>query len=394
MTRTTPTSSADHNPRTPVSGPPWSRSTTNLPTHLCALTLPLADAHLLLLQRVPFTPRFSLLTILDLPACPHLTDTSIVSLSPLHSLVALDASATSLSSYAIKALAGTLLWVDDGPERRGPWPLRILRLRYCTNMDDNVYHHLSRFPLLSVIDLRGTNCRPAKDSAFQPSSDTALFHPSPLAAAVDSLSGLDLCSSENRFNLVVDTLNHPLSKAPGSIAIPQESYVFVPSSRVKPKSKKDASSGDLQLQPPRKEIIVPKANETPRWASEEDAFGSHYNCECNYDYTCNACHDSGSEEGFDSDRNEDDDSDEDDESDAADRDPPLTERFLYTPPASPSSVLAQPNRSLLQICSTSIPFLQPLLRNMIQRRTTLRQCIMPGFIWRALAGLLVVMMQS
>lgn len=122
-----------------------------LPDHLRDLSLSLADPHLSRLQEIPHTPLFSLITLLDLPACPHLTDTSIVHLAPLHSLVALDASATSLSSYAIKVLAVTLLWVDDGPQRRGPWPLRILRLRFCDKIDDSVYSHLAKFPLLTVI---------------------------------------------------------------------------------------------------------------------------------------------------------------------------------------------------------------------------------------------------
>ncbi|GLB34965.1 hypothetical protein LshimejAT787_0205300 [Lyophyllum shimeji] len=259
----------------------------NLSHRFRALEIPLADPHLIRLQRIPHTPRFSLLTILDLPACPHLTDTSIVSLSPLHSLVALDASATSLTAYGIKALAGTLLWVDDGPDRRGPWPLRILRLRYCVDMDDDVYPHLAKFPLLSVVDLRGTDCRPSKSSEFQPSSETVLFHPSPLAAAVDSLSGRDLYSSPNTFNLVIGTLHHPLSKDASSIVIPQESYVFVPPSRAKRESPKDASLSDYHLQPPAKRRVVPKD-----LVSQEGDVSRYYDCESD-DHSCNApeCYD-------------------------------------------------------------------------------------------------------
>ncbi|KAG6832407.1 hypothetical protein H0H92_002675 [Tricholoma furcatifolium] len=87
----------------------------NLPQQLHSLTLPLAHPHIPLLQAIPNTSLFSLITILDLPACPHLTDSSIIHLSALHSLVALDASATALSSYGIKVLAETLLWISEEP---------------------------------------------------------------------------------------------------------------------------------------------------------------------------------------------------------------------------------------------------------------------------------------
>ncbi|KAG6906137.1 hypothetical protein DXG01_015744 [Tephrocybe rancida] len=199
----------------------------NLPEHLNTLVLPLADIDVPLLQRIQHTPIFSMLTILDLPGCPHLTDSSIVLLSPLHSLVAFDASATSLSSYAIKVLAGTLLWVDDGPLRRGPWPLRILRLRFCNNIDDGVYPHLERFPLLTAIDLRGTDCRPPVDCSFRPcQTRPELFHPASLLVAVESLEGEKLYTSENAFKLVVDTLDHPpihIAREPPAFA---ESYTF------------------------------------------------------------------------------------------------------------------------------------------------------------------------
>ncbi|KAG5642189.1 hypothetical protein DXG03_003427 [Asterophora parasitica] len=221
-----------------------------LPAHWHAYPLPLADAHVPLLQRIPHTPRFSLLTLLDLPACPHLTDASIPALSQLHSLVALDASATSLTSYAVKALAGTMVVDADG--RRGPWPLRVLRLRYCTSIDDDVYHHLPKFPLLSVIDLRGTQCR-TTNTVFNPSSDTILFHPAPLAAAVDALAGQDLCSSPNTSRLVIATLHHPLRTAPTSIVVPQESYVFV-----RPKLSRTTQESDYHLQPPSQRIKPPK----------------------------------------------------------------------------------------------------------------------------------------
>jgi hypothetical protein len=122
----------------------------NLPRHVASFAVPLADTYVPLLQRIPATARFALLTVLDVPACRHVTDDTVAELRQLHSLAALDVSATTLSTYAITVLARTLQSTDDG-QRRGPWGLRILRLRYCTAVDNTVYVPLARFPLLSVI---------------------------------------------------------------------------------------------------------------------------------------------------------------------------------------------------------------------------------------------------
>lgn len=123
----------------------------NLPACLRSYNIPLYHPHLPLLQRVHSTSLFSLLTILDLPACPDLTDNSISNLKFLHSLVAFDASETTLSSYAVKVLARTLVYTQYDTTRRGPWFLRILRIRNCKNIDNDVYDHISLFPLLSVV---------------------------------------------------------------------------------------------------------------------------------------------------------------------------------------------------------------------------------------------------
>jgi hypothetical protein len=122
-----------------------------LPDCFRSYNIPISDTHLPLLQRVHSTPQFSLITVLDLPACPDLTDDTIYALKLLHSLVAFDASATTLSSYAVKVLARTLVYTEYDTTRRGPWSLRILRLRNCKNIDNTVYSHLSLFPLLSVV---------------------------------------------------------------------------------------------------------------------------------------------------------------------------------------------------------------------------------------------------
>jgi hypothetical protein len=145
--------------------------------HSCRVyNIPLNDTHLPLLQRVSSTSQFSLLTILDLPACPHLTDDSISSLKLLHSLVAFDASATVLSSYAVNVLARTLV-LD--PSRRGPWGLRILRLRNCMNIDNSVSSHIDLFPLLSVLGASSTH-PPFPISDLIPRPKRNSLRPSPL----------------------------------------------------------------------------------------------------------------------------------------------------------------------------------------------------------------------
>ena len=128
----------------------------DLPAKLAAYELPLNDPHMSLLQEIPSTPLFSLLTVVELPACPDLNDETISQFKSLHSLNALDASSTSLSTNGIYRLACTVLTREsegqDAPrQHRGPWPLRILRLRNCKSISSDVYPHLSKFPLLSLI---------------------------------------------------------------------------------------------------------------------------------------------------------------------------------------------------------------------------------------------------
>ncbi|KAI0670421.1 hypothetical protein C8Q78DRAFT_1091109 [Trametes maxima] len=128
-----------------------------LPVVFRRYALPLSDAHLPLLQTIPSTEHFSLVTVLSLSRCPMLTDDTILSLRHLHTLTALDASATGLGTWGIQRLAKSLGWseADDvhQSERRGPWGLRILYLRNCMNIDTNVLVWLLRFPLLSVVGM-------------------------------------------------------------------------------------------------------------------------------------------------------------------------------------------------------------------------------------------------
>ncbi|KAJ8463394.1 hypothetical protein ONZ45_g17597 [Pleurotus djamor] len=123
----------------------------NLPQVLRTYHIPLSDEHLLLLQRVQSTPTFSLITIVNLTGCVRLTDETIIQLKQLRSLVALDASSTSVSDNGIKALAGTIFWSEDDASYRGPSSLRILRLRSCKRVTDNVLHIIPRFPLLCLV---------------------------------------------------------------------------------------------------------------------------------------------------------------------------------------------------------------------------------------------------
>lgn len=125
---------------------------SNLPNLFYLYATALSDKHLPLLQQIPSTTHFSLVTVLDLPGQPELTDNTITQLKNLHTLCAIDASCTSLSAHGIARLANTLTWADDASgERRGPWGLRMLRLRKCSNIKDDVLPHLAAFPLLSVV---------------------------------------------------------------------------------------------------------------------------------------------------------------------------------------------------------------------------------------------------
>jgi hypothetical protein len=132
---------------------------SNLPDTFKTYRIPLSDNHLLLLQKIPSTSHFTLITVLELPGCPELTDDTIVELKHLFGLCALDASKTQLSTHGVKTLSRTLMWSeDDGTsarERRGPWRIRILDLRNCINIDNGVFVCLQKFVLLSVIGQYG-----------------------------------------------------------------------------------------------------------------------------------------------------------------------------------------------------------------------------------------------
>src|SRR5258708_3906705 len=128
---------------------------SDLPHGLRTYCTALSDKYLPLLQRVPTTELFSLLTVLELPGCSHLNDDTIVHLTALHTLCVLDASHTTLSALGIRRLSGTVKWVEDGVDcanrRRGPWQLRILSLHHCRRVTNAIFQYLESFILLAAV---------------------------------------------------------------------------------------------------------------------------------------------------------------------------------------------------------------------------------------------------
>ena len=107
----------------------------NLPSFLTCHT---THSPLPLLQSIPSTPTFSLITLLDLPACPHLNDTTVLQFTSIYSLTAFDAACSALSSYALKSLVPLA-------------QLRILSLRKCRLITNDALPYFIKFPLLSVL---------------------------------------------------------------------------------------------------------------------------------------------------------------------------------------------------------------------------------------------------
>jgi hypothetical protein len=209
-----------------------------LPPHLHELDLPLSHPALPLLQRIPHSPDFSLVTLLSLPHCVHL---DIARLRTLHRLLALDLRGCSVSSYALTALTRGL-----AASGTGPWGLRLLSLHGCPNIDNDALSVLHKFPLLSAIglflylplstrpntaplDLRFTRCTPTAVNArlsslgYRPSDNSSLFHPAPLSLALCSLEKVALtapvpislysCPPQSLFRVHIDELDHPPSHA-------------------------------------------------------------------------------------------------------------------------------------------------------------------------------------
>lgn len=181
----------------------------DLPPCFHRYSAPLSDEYMPIIQKVQQS-EVTLLTVLDLQRCRELSDESVVNLKALHSLCCLDASDSSLTSYGIKTLSATL--VRNGGIRRGPWGLRILRLRGCSAMDNNIFGYLKKFRLLSILDIRGTRC--TKTTQMRPFGSCAVkefFHPASIDAAWDALQDMfpdDLLPSPNNFHIHIDSLHH------------------------------------------------------------------------------------------------------------------------------------------------------------------------------------------
>lgn len=206
-----------------------------LPKFLAACALPLYHTHLPLLQSIPPSNLFSLVTLLDLSATQHLTDQTIHQLKFLHLLTALDASTNPISSYGIKSLAATMQLNDgdDNPRRhRGPYELRILALKNCKAVDNTVYPELDKFPLLSVVDLRGTGCTRYVATKFKPCTVDELYAPYPLRISLAALQDMqpDLAASPQPYIITIDNLHPPETRPtePGRVG-QQDSFVVIPS---------------------------------------------------------------------------------------------------------------------------------------------------------------------
>lgn len=121
---------------------------SGLPEGLRSYYIPLGDRYLPLLQAIPSTPSFALITILNLTSC--VSDETSHALKSLHGLCALDISNTSISHLGIRHFAPAP--TTETPELHyGTRGLRILRLNNCRNITDQVIGAVSNFPLLALL---------------------------------------------------------------------------------------------------------------------------------------------------------------------------------------------------------------------------------------------------
>lgn len=184
----------------------------DLPDMFHVYNVPLSDPHVPLLQEIPSTSNFCLVTVLDLCGCGEITDETVLPLRELHNLTALNLSATAVGSWGIRKLAKSLVKrnADDADADTrplaGPWGLRVLHLNRCSKVRDDVYASLAQFPLLCVVgewhgslardfldaflDLRGTGCAKSSyvNSSFQLSMNQKLFFPTPLMDVLSELA--------------------------------------------------------------------------------------------------------------------------------------------------------------------------------------------------------------
>ncbi|KAJ3802876.1 hypothetical protein GGU11DRAFT_715048 [Lentinula aff. detonsa] len=219
----------------------------SLPEIFRTYPIALTDTRLPLVQCIPATSTFSLITILELPGCPQLTDETLTPVKMLYNLTAFDASETKISAWGLKKLMIPALSVDhtedtDSLLKVGPLGLRILRLRNCKAIDHTIFTSLQKLLLLSVIDLRGTSCIPSSipppcnqwsSAGLEQSIISSLYHPTPLAQSMTSLRSINaLHSSTTIFQLHVESIRrYPMEDNVMSapvVEIEDQAVTFIP----------------------------------------------------------------------------------------------------------------------------------------------------------------------
>ncbi|CAE6430444.1 unnamed protein product [Rhizoctonia solani] len=128
-----------------------------LPERYSSYRLALNDPYLPMLSTISSTPNFSIVIILDLSKCDDLHDSNISRLKLLTSLCVLDTSNTHLTDQGVKNLRSTLLLPEPGPLRLKSWSLRG-----CVKVTSYALESLKCFPMLCLLDLRGTSISPLK----------------------------------------------------------------------------------------------------------------------------------------------------------------------------------------------------------------------------------------
>ncbi|KAF9069634.1 hypothetical protein BDP27DRAFT_1420757 [Rhodocollybia butyracea] len=215
---------------------------SSLPETFINYSIALKHTHLPLLQQIQSTPSFSLVTILELPGCPQLSDNTVLNIKPFASLIAFDASHTGLSSWGLRKLWLPPISADD-LDSSGPWGLRIIRLRGCKAIDQTIFKALRELSLLSVVDLRGTSIDPTtipvpfsewSSACLEQSSLALLYHPTPLTVSFSLLRNttVDFHSSPTIFQLHINKFefrpyrDHPATQP--AVEIQDKAFTFSP----------------------------------------------------------------------------------------------------------------------------------------------------------------------
>lgn len=147
---------------------------SDLPKGLQNYYIPLGDRFLPLLQDIPSTSSFALITVLNLGKC--VSDETSHALKSLHNLCALDISQASISHLGIRHFAPTITTNPSDP-RYGTRGLRILRLCNCPKITDQVIEAVSTFPLLTI--LGSCHFNPLPDNSHRDRPKGYQMHPRP-----------------------------------------------------------------------------------------------------------------------------------------------------------------------------------------------------------------------